>query len=846
VIRALIVFFPLILLAAAGSSASEDKPFVYDLIAHLDDAEEFHCPVLTLCEVEELTDWRGPKKVPGKGCLLYSTTAFFAGDPIRQEIELWQNQRRIPLYESPADAPSLPFWTFHHREPEWVPFRTGVFQKNECKSVPVEVAAGTCEVQVFARGTPAKNKWPIMWVMVNHRQKQEQEISSSTGSLHHFYLTFPGGESLLRFCFVNDAREPTPGERDLSIDWARIIPESTIDLYVEATATPATEDLALRFLPEHLSFALRDHPDSLSPLRPESGVNRRSAAQLEIGVNGETRQALFLPGPSRIAYPLHIPPDAALEFAVTVAHGYGSTVSWGHGTVRWLWESNSGEKTILFERFFDPEHRTDERRWIPSRVGLQSLADEKGLLILETENGFPGGERIGVKLTEDRFQGIRVAHPRVYGAADLARPRPASRPDVVIISIDTLRADHVGCYGYHRNTTPHLDRLAAEGVLFEEAYSPGSWTPPAHVSLFTSLYPSTHSIVDDARRIADDHIQLGEWFRQLGYRTGGFTDGGYLRHFFGYARGFDVYRDQTVGIAGILPHALRWWQDQPPGHPRMMFIHFYDVHDPYGSAEEYQRLFHPLIGYKRFPYLFVPSLEFRGKVASGELILIDDDITHMLALYDGDLFYSDEKLGEFFATLRERDEWDSTMVVSLSDHGEEFLDHGSLYHRHSVYQELVHIPLITKFPGGKWAGTRVKGLASLVDILPTLADWLGEEPLPQWQGESLLPLMSDSPPEREAVYAETLEVFKKITPEFRLLVPVGASTGEEEPELYDARFDPGEQFNLYDVAGEWAPEEAATVREVRREFKADSVGVDEAPPVDRELEDQLRALGYVR
>jgi arylsulfatase A-like enzyme len=841
----ILLLITLPLFAGPEPTPTSNVPFVYDLIDNLQDAREFHCPALRLCEVKELTKWTSPEKPPGKRYFRCSTDFFVGSDLEQQRFELWHGNERIPRLENPDEDSPLPFWTFDYAHLKGLCMYKR-FDASDCEIIPVKGFTGNAEVEIFAYGTPADDKWPILWVMLNGRQRQEQEINSTISRLYRFPFTFSGGISNLQVCFVNDFQQMGRGDRNIILNWAKLIPASRIDLYVESPTSSATEGITLRSLPSHLSFALGDHPDSLFPFRPESEVSPQSSLEAEINADGEVRRSLFLPGPSRLAYPMRIPTGAILEFAVTVAHGYAESLRWGHGMVRWTWESQNGEKTVLFERFFDPEHQVRERRWVPFEIGLECCAGQEGLLVLETENGFPGRSGISAGLRDDRFQGIRVAHPRLHSARREPEQRLSSHPNVVIISIDTLRADHVGCYGYHRDTTPHLDRLASEGVLFEEAHSPASWTLPAHVSLFCSLYPSTHSIHEKGGRIASDYTQLGEWFLRRGYRTGAFVDGGGLSHVYGYARGFDVYQDRTIGIARILPHALEWWTAQPSGYPRLMFIHFYDVHDPYGNAEEYRKLFHPQPDYHRLPDFFSATLEFRESVERGDQILIDEDIAHLLALYDGDLFYSDEKLGGFFDTLRGRGEWDSTLVVVLSDHGEEFLEHGSLFHGHTVYQELLHVPLVVKFPKGEWAGTRVKELASLIDILPTLADWMGEEPASEWQGQSLIPLISGGDEQREAIYGEREGEFKKIAPDFHLIVYPEPASSDKRPELYDARFDPAEQFDLFDEAGPWAGEEASLVHDIRSRLMDESIGADQRSLTDPELEEQLKALGYVR
>jgi arylsulfatase A-like enzyme len=836
-----------VVLAAVGCSpppTQNQEPVVYDLIQRLNEAEEFNCPALGLREVETLTEWSDPEQLHDKGCFRYTTGSYIPYDPVRCEIELWQESKRIPLLANTDEITNFPCWTLDYKEPVDVGMAKDFFQ-NSTEVATVEPLEGSAELEIIARGTPALGRWPIMQVTLNAAQRQRIEVTSSTNRPYYVLLHFPGVEASLEISFTNDLQTRTSGDRNLFLDSVRIIPKSTVGFYAPSKSGSATTGLRLRHLPRQLSFALMDHPESLFPPEPESEIRRTSALEMDISVAGQLRESLFLPGPARIAYPMRMPSNATLEFSVAIINGFAETHAWGHGTVRWTWEPSTGDRTILFERFFEPEHQPEQRRWIPYEVGLQEHADEEGLLILETENGFPRRDPIGEGFREERFQGIRIAQPRVFSVPLGSQPPSAFRPHVIIISIDTLRADHVGCYGYHRNTTPQLDRLAAGGVVFEEAFSPASWTLPAHVSLFCALYPSTHSVTVRGKRISPEHVQMGEWFRQQGYRTGAFVDGGYLSHHFGYAAGFNLYQDRGGGIAKVLPAALEWWKKQPPRHPRMMFIHFYDVHSPYGSAEEYQRRFHPFPTYGRFPYVVDTAFEFKEKVDRGDLVLIEEDIEHFIALYDGDIYYADEQLGEFLETLRDRNEWDSTLIVVLSDHGEEFLEHGSLNHGHTVHEELVHVPLIIKFPNATWEGTRVKELASLIDVLPTLADWLGEDPRPEWQGQSLIPLISSDERPREAIYAETLAEFKEITREFRLFVPVRGSDAKPTPRLYDARFDRGEQHDLFELAGDWAVEEAKAVSEVRTQLGDRSLGSDQIQ-IDAEFAAQLQALGYAR
>jgi arylsulfatase A-like enzyme len=814
-----------------------------DLLANLENADEISCPARRLLEVRPLNDW---KRLPEDSPALvnrYSTTVFFGEDPEEQNLELWQGGRRIPLADSVAGATLSPSWTLDYAPPVY-PALFGNFTSNRTESAEVEPIGATAQVEIAAHGRPATNQWPVMRVAVGSATGVEITVDSTKARYYTVPLWFPDEESTLSLSFINDLMTRDAGDRNLHVMGVRIVPPSTVRLSVAADTVSATEGLSLRFKPLHLGYAMKENPQSLFPLAEDPSTYWWK--DLEISAGGEAREALLLPGPSRIAFPLTMPENATLEFAVTVATGFADDVKWGYGTVRWVWKPDDGTPEPLFERFFDPEHRPAERIWREYFLSLEHLAGRTGHLVLETENGFPASGTIGSGYQEEGYQGIRVAHPRVISVppAESRVSIPFDRPDVIIISIDTLRADHMGCYGYYRNTTPRLDRLAAEATLFEETYSPSSWTLPAHASLFSSRYPSAHGAFGQNTRIGKSSDQLGPFFRRHGYRIGGFVDGGFLSHRFGYARDFDVYRDRRVGIAKILPRARKWWEAQPPGFPRMMFLHCYDVHGPYGSAEEYRNTFESPPFYGRLPWFVDPDSDFRKKVESGELILIEDDVDYMLAMYDGDIRYTDEMFGEFFEYLEEREEWDSSLVILISDHGEEFLEHGSVGHGQSVYQELVHVPLIIKFPRGEWAGKRVTAVSSLVDILPTLADILGEDPSDDWQGISLLPFVTGDLENRNRVFSETDKEFKKITEDYRMIVPTEEADPGMVEQLYDPRFDRGEQFNLFPVAGEWVEKEAMEILAFRDRVRSASGGVEEIR-LDAQLAEELRALGYI-
>ena len=220
---------------------------------------------------------------------------------------------------------------------------------------------------------------------------------------------------------------------------------------------------------------------------------------------------------------------------------------------------------------------------------------------------------------------------------------------IILISLDTLRADHLGSYGYHRDTSPHIDALAKESILFENAVVQSPWTLPSHMSIMTSLYPSFHGVDEFSFRLADEHVTLAELLKEHGYQTAAFTDGVWMRAVTGMNQGFDMYDDQGVHIANILPKVEKWL-DANRSKPFFLFIHCYDIHVPYNPPPPYNTMFHD--------FTYTGHLAPNGKTFTAinekKLSVTDEDVRHFIALYDGGIRYTDAKIGEFLSYLRNR------------------------------------------------------------------------------------------------------------------------------------------------------------------------------------------------
>ena len=327
---------------------------------------------------------------------------------------------------------------------------------------------------------------------------------------------------------------------------------------------------------------------------------------------------------------------------------------------------------------------------------------------------------------------LRLLVVLLVASTACARARPPSGPpNVVLICLDTVRADHLGCYGYGR-PTPTLDALAARSLVFREASATAGWTKPSVPSFLTGTYPSQHGVYegsahDEAGEVTDllpsGALTLAEVFRQHGYATGAFVHNAQLRVGNGFEQGFDLYQQENMDAREIRWRALDWidaWLDDggKRGADRSFFLylHFLDAHWPYPAPEEWVTRFAPAEATARFRGK--ESKALYAAINSGEHALTAEDRAALEALYDGALGYLDFELGRFFAGLSLRGLAENTLVCVVADHGEEFGEHGKVGHGHGLWENLLHVPWILFRPGS--APQRNDTPVSLIDLFPTL------------------------------------------------------------------------------------------------------------------------------
>lgn len=502
------------------------------------------------------------------------------------------------------------------------------------------------------------------------------------------------------------------------------------------------------------------------------------------------------------------------------------------------------------------------------------------------------------QISSRAVEGLALTVLVCLALAGCARPAPPPAADlsgrnVLIIVMDALRADHLGCYGYGRPTSPHIDRLAAEGVLFEQAYSNSSYTNESISVLFSGQLPSSNPWgAGWHARPNPDRPTLADHFQQAGYATGFFSNTPQLS-FSGFFQGFDETECYAAyGHSRLAPRlverALRFARDHRD-RKTMMYLHFLDPHGPYDPPEDYYLRFTdaPLPPEERLRLFedvrpHVPEL-----VASG-FGPGDPRFEDLVSRYDAEIAFVDTHLGQLFDGLRELGVFDNTVVVFLSDHGEEFLEHGFVEHAWRLYRESVHIPLIVRAPGAI-APQRTADPVSIADLMPTLLRLAGlERPGDAFDGAPLFAerdgawrvtphanpiiaeLLMQTRPMQRMVYAEGfayLAAMQWMTPaqcsaaaatqrEMRQALaegraaPVGPWAPVEHEELYDLRADPEQRADLTGDAPAGRLEAMRAVLEAYRARCPEPVSDEEKiraewPAMTPEMRELIEALGYM-
>ncbi len=444
--------------------------------------------------------------------------------------------------------------------------------------------------------------------------------------------------------------------------------------------------------------------------------------------------------------------------------------------------------------------------------------------------------------------------------------RKRARPDVILIVMDTLRADHLGCYGYERPTSPNIDSFAREGTLFEQCYSPATWTLPAMMSVFTGVMPSVHKIdrIEEVTPLSDSIPTLAEAFREAGYFCGAVLCNYYARGSYGFYRGFHLYDEYSVYMdtftsgydpalyanynvihvrtgRSVMENARALLEKgKRSGKPVFLFVLFYDPHDEYAASWEF---------YEKYGVDYDGSRIGRRLKDRRHVIPQGKELENLVKLYDSEIAYNDRYCGELLRSIDVQCRREDTITIFISDHGEAFGEHGALLHGNNLHREEAHVPMIWRWPGVVAAGHRVRSPVSTLDIAKTLGELFRFENQQLLQGKSLWPglLGRQTPPDR-MVFTERGAAVAITQDRYRWQDLTG------DRMVFDWTKDPLEQINILSSVED---EALGRFEESYRRHTKDSSrllaelrtrGSTEAKPIElsEEEKQQLKSLGYIQ
>jgi arylsulfatase A-like enzyme len=546
-------------------------------------------------------------------------------------------------------------------------------------------------------------------------------------------------------------------------------------------------------------------------------------------IANETRLALILKPPqlSRRSFDVLLPPRALLGFGFGIPNA-SLAANPRPGRFQVTIGTGDGQRSVVVDRRVDPAVPED-RRWLNGAADLSTFA----------------GKRVSIEFAVSPEPGDGPAPMGAYGNPVIYDPsRSVGRPNVLVISLDTLRARNLGAYGYARETSPFLDELASQGGLFENAITTSVTTGPSHMSLFTGLYPVNHGLSTGLEHKAERVETLAGRLHGSGYHTAAFTENGYVVRTRGFGDGFSEYTENR-GIVNKGPGEVRLTFGQArrflkrAREPFYLFVHTYQVHSPFRPPKRYSELF----------------------ADDGHPGPDDPVLRRQRDNYDREIRYVDDRVRELVGELAERGVLERTLVVVLADHGEEFHEHGYYQHGGAVFEESIRIPMIYVGPGIP-AG-RHAAQVSLIDVMPTVLDYVGEPAPEDLDGVSLLGALQRN----EEIAARTLfteaRAIKRWLRPYRgeswrpMLIGMRSqhgkfiahrpATGAADPTVfYDLRTDAEEAAPRRVEGEELAAVDAMVERYLDSRLSAAERSATESPEeIDPELRERLRLLGYL-
>ncbi|TNE90058.1 MAG: hypothetical protein EP330_09525 [Deltaproteobacteria bacterium] len=508
------------------------------------------------------------------------------------------------------------------------------------------------------------------------------------------------------------------------------------------------------------------------------------------------------------------------------------------GTARTVWAMAGAETALTYGPVLTGEVEVQVTEPAKGVVASTRLDARGGELKLAVEGPLHPVE-LRFQMAGDGVTPVSVSKLELVGGGVL----PAERPNLVVVLLDTVRADHLSVYGYERPTTPKLEAFAREAVVYERAWANSPWTRASVATLFTGQLPRRHGTVGRRDALTDNVRLLAEVARSAGYDTASFVTNGNVGPAFGFDRGFETYhgysevRDSPTfhePAENVVDDVAAWLARRDGDDPFLLYVHLTDPHAPYAPPGPFREAFAPDV--PQGPIGSNPWVQARAAL---EVPTTPEDVRHAVDLYDAEIAYTDAQVGRLFDELRAAGAWEGSMVVVTSDHGEEFMEHGGWEHGQTLYHEVLDVPLIVRFPDGH-AGREARR-AQLVDVFPTLLGAAGVPADPR-DGVDLASAAQGLRPAHASVVLDSRDGDAYVAGDVKAIdMLVDRRPGGPTREVYDLAKDPTELHDLH-AADPAAHEPLFAPILEKRGVKGHETSTVEMSP---ELEETLRALGYL-
>jgi arylsulfatase A-like enzyme len=562
------------------------------------------------------------------------------------------------------------------------------------------------------------------------------------------------------------------------------------------------------------------NPTSFRQFITAEDSKRNYTRRLKLGT--EVRPVIYFPINSMLEYEVSIPSGARFEFYLALVPNKSLKMDRLRFSVEIGGKDGKAEKefTVKF-----PIRKSGNPRFSRFSVDLSGFSGEKKRIRLRFST------RDGKLLLNEKNILLACGSPMIF------RKRKQADRNIVLISLDTLRADHLSCYGYHRLTSPNIDKIADEGTIFLNAASCSNWTLPSHMSILTGLYCAETGYVPgnaiSNTFFADEVKTIASYLRAMNYKTAGFHNGGYVSEFFGFDKGFDLYKNTRKDIEHAMGQVLKWLSENKE-NKFFLFFHTYEIHAPYTNTY--------------FVSQVSSSASFREK---------------SIAAYDSDIYNADRQLGRLFEWLKKNDLYKDTVIIITSDHGENFdfvrKEGDAGLHGKTLYESEVHIPLIIKGGGGFDTGKKITSQVSSVDILPTIARLAGMDIEDGVRGIDLQRLLDRDDLQNRLVYIESSYLPQNMksvrSSNYKLILKYlprnekDKRAGITEYEFFDLSRNNMESDNLWKPGFSLGKRYLDYLKEISKSVndKASGriTGSRGNQAINKELQEQLKALGYL-